>query len=70
MTRKQKQRLFRVTLWTAGVLYAWGLIIIWFGPTWGLRGWTFYVLGVVPALAAVLSLATALGLYLDLREGE
>lgn len=70
MTQEQKERVFRIALWAAGVLYAWGIAVIWMGPSWGLSGWTFYSLGVFPSLAAVVSLATALGLYMDLREGE
>lgn len=70
MTEAEKRKLFRVTSWGAGVLYVWALFIFWMAPEWELSGWTYYVLGVLPALAGVVSLATALGLYLDLREKD
>jgi len=70
MTETRKQRLFRVTFWGAGILYVWSLFIFWMAPEWELTGWTYYALGVLPALGGVASLATALGLHVDIREGD
>ncbi|MFB6250036.1 MAG: hypothetical protein ABEL97_15880 [Salinibacter sp.] len=67
MTRSQKEQFFRVSLWTSGALYAWGLTMLWMAPVWGLTGWTFYAIGVVPSALAVMLMSTALGLYIDLR---
>lgn len=68
MTRPQKERFFKISLWTSGVLYAWGLAMLWMAPVWGLEGWTFYAVGVAPSMLAVMLMSTALGLYMDLQE--
>jgi hypothetical protein len=70
MTQAQKNLLFRVTFWGAGGLYIWALIVFWMAPEWELSGWTYYFLGVLPALAGVGSMTTALGLYVDLQKEE
>jgi hypothetical protein len=70
MTTEQKETVFEISYWSAAVLYVWGIVMIWVGPQWGLSGWTFYFAGVLPAVLAVVSLATALGLYLDLYKSE
>ncbi|MEF8938881.1 MAG: hypothetical protein V5A22_03480, partial [Salinivenus sp.] len=68
MTRSQKERYFQISLWTSGALYAWGLAMLWMAPVWELEGWTYYALGVVPSMLAVMLMSTALGLYIDLQE--
>lgn len=68
MTRSQKERVFQISLWTSGVLYAWGLAMLWMAPVWGLGGWAFYALGVAPSTLGVMSMSLALGLYMDLRK--
>jgi len=70
MTQAQKDLLFRVTFWGAAVLYAWALIVFWMAPEWELSGMTYYFVGVLPALAGVVSMVTALGLYVDLQKGD
>jgi hypothetical protein len=70
MTDAQKETLFRWSYWGAGVLYVWALFIFWMAPEWDLSGRTYYLVGVLPALFGVIALATALGLYMDLRERE
>jgi hypothetical protein len=70
MTESQKDTLFRVTFWGAGVLYLWALFIFWMAPEWELSGTTYYFLGVLPALGGVVSLAVALGTYVDLQKEE
>lgn len=67
MTDDQKERWFRISFWSAAVLYAWGFVIMWIGPEWGLSGGTFYLVGVLPTVVAVFAMSTALGLYMDLR---
>jgi hypothetical protein len=70
MTDDQKDTLFQVTFLGAGLLYVWALFIFWMAPEWELSSTSYYLLGVVPALLGVASLATALGLHVDLREGK
>jgi hypothetical protein len=70
MTEAQKERLFQVTFWGAGLLYVWALFIFWMAPEWRLSGQTYYVLGVLPALVGVVSLAVSLGLYVDLQKKD
>jgi hypothetical protein len=70
MTDAQKDKLFRVTFLGAGVLYVWALFIFWMAPEWELSGMSYYVLGVLPALLGVASLATALGLHVDMRKRD
>lgn len=68
MSQESKKRWFRRTLWSAGALYLWSLIIMWMGPMMGMSGWTFYALGVFPAVVGVFALSIALGLYMDLQK--
>lgn len=70
MTDDQKDTLFQVTFLGAGLLYVWALFIFWMAPGWELSGMSYYLLGVLPAFLGVASLATALGLHVDLREGN
>lgn len=70
MTETQKDTLFRVTFWGAGVLYVWALFVFWMAPEWELSGKTYYFMGVLPALGGVVSLAVALGTYVDLQKEE
>lgn len=70
MTEAQKDKLFRVTFFGAGLLYVWSLFIFWMAPEWGLSGVSYYILGVLPALLGVGALATALGLHMDLQKGN
>lgn len=70
MTEAQKDKLFRMTFWGAGVLYLWALFIFWMAPEWELSALTYYLLGVLPALLGVGALATALGLHMDLQKGD
>jgi len=70
MTEKQKGTLFRVTFWGAGVLYVWALFVFWMAPEWRISELTYYFVGVLPALAGVVSLAVSLGLYVDLQKDE
>jgi hypothetical protein len=63
----KKQR-FRLALWSAAGLYLWSLLAIWVGPAVGMSGWTFYAVGVLPAVVGVYALSMALGLYMDLRK--
>ena len=68
MTDAQKETLFRASYWGAGVLYVWALFVFWMAPEWELSGRTYYFMAVLPALLGVFALATALGLYMDLRK--
>lgn len=68
MTDEQKDTLFQVTFLGSGLLYVWALFIFWMAPEWELSSMIYYLLGVVPAFLGVASLATALGLYMDLRK--
>jgi len=70
MTDTQKDTLFRVTFWGAGVLYLWALFVFWMAPEWELSGQTYYFVGVLPALVGVVSLAVSLGVYVDLQKEE
>jgi hypothetical protein len=70
MTTSQKKTLFRASFVGAGFLYVWALFIFWMAPEWELAGMTYYVLGVLPALAGVISLSLAIGLHLELRREE
>jgi hypothetical protein len=70
MTEEQKRKLYRVTFWGAGVLYVWALFIFWMAPEWELSAQTYYVLGVLPALAGVVAMTTSLGLYVDLQKRD
>ena len=60
MTEAQKETLFRVTFWGAGLLYVWALFVFWMAPEWELSGRTYYFMAVLPALLGVVALATAL----------
>lgn len=70
MTTQRKRRLFQVSLWSSGVLYIWGLLVLWMAPEWGLSDDTFYVVGVLPSAVGVFTLSAALGLYMDLNEKD
>lgn len=70
MTESQKDTLFRVTFWGAGVLYVWSLFVFWMAPEWELSGQTYYFMGVLPALGGVVLLAISLGTYVDLQKEE
>lgn len=70
MTETQKDTLFRVTFWSAGLLYVWALFVFWMAPEWEMSGDTYYFMGVLPALGGVVSLAVSLGLYVDLQKDE
>jgi hypothetical protein len=70
MTEAQKETLFRVTFWGAGLLYVWALFVFWMAPEWEMSGDTYYFMGVLPALVGVVSLAVSLGLYVDLQKDE
>lgn len=70
MTRTQKETLFRVSFWSAGLLYLWALFIFWMGPEWELAGMTYYAIGVLPALGGVVSLSFAIGLHVELQNGD
>jgi len=69
MTEQTKQHLFQVTFALAGLLYLWSIYVIWEVPGW-LEGQSYFVIGVVPALIGVVSLAVALGLHLDILQEE
>jgi len=68
MTDQQKETLFQVSYWGAGLLYVWALYVFWMAPEWQLSGRTYYLMGVLPAFLGVVALATALGLYMDLYQ--
>jgi len=68
MTDPQKETLFHVSYWGAGLLYVWALYIFWMAPEWQLSSRTYYLTGVLPAFLGVVALATALGLYMDLYQ--
>ena len=70
MTESQKRILFRIAYWGAALLYVWALFVFWMAPEWELSGRTYYLMGVLPALVGVVSLTTALGLYVDLRKRD
>ncbi len=70
MTEPQKDKLFQVTFLGAGFLYVWALFVFWMAPEWELSGMSYYLLGVVPAFLGVASLATAIGLHVDMQEGD
>lgn len=70
MTTPQKRRWLQIALWSAGVLYAWGLSVLWFAHEWELSHDTFYVVGVLPSVGGVFALCAAIGLYVDLLEEE
>lgn len=70
MTEGQKDTLFQVTFLGAGVLYVWALFVFWMAPEWELSGMSYYLLGVLPAFLGVASLATAIGLHVELQEGD
>lgn len=70
MTEAKKDKLFQLTFWGAGLLYVWALFVFWMAPQWGLSGWTYYLMGVLPAFGGVVSLAVSLGLYVDLQKDD
>jgi hypothetical protein len=70
MTDAQKDKLFRLTFIGAGILYVWALFVFWMAPEWELSGMSYYALGVLPALIGVVSLATALGLHIEIQRSD
>jgi hypothetical protein len=70
MDHSQKDRLFRLTFGSAALLYVWVIAMLWLGPEWALSGRTYFFVGILPAVAGVVALAAALGLYVDLHEDE
>ena len=69
MTKSRKQKLFQLTFGLAAVLYLWSLYIFWEAPGW-LSSTAYFFAGILPALAGVVCLATALGLHMDIRAGD
>jgi len=69
MSREQKETLFRLTFGLAGLLYLWSVYVIWGAPGW-LSGYSYFVVGIVPALLGVVCLAAALGLHADIRADD
>ena len=70
MDDTRKGRLFRLTFWGAVLLYVWVIAMLWLGPEWALSGRTYFFVAILPALVGVVSLASAIGLYVDLHADD
>lgn len=66
MENVDREWLFQVTFWVAALLYVWVAAVIWLGPEWALSGTVYFLVGILPGIAAVVSLAASMGIYLDL----
>ncbi|PQJ35881.1 hypothetical protein BSZ35_15885 [Salinibacter sp. 10B] len=70
MDNTRKGQLFHLTFWGAALLYVWVIAMLWLGPEWGMSGRTYFFVAILPAVVGVVSMAAAVGLYMDLYQDD
>lgn len=70
MTDTKRRLLYRILLGSAGVLYAWGLGVLWFAHEWNIPESRFFLVGVLPVITGVLLMVGAIRLHVEMIDEE